>query len=173
MMYIIFFSTLVTTKFNIRLDLNQIDTQSNVKKTCLMYKLIIEEIIIEKYKRKIETQQYINYFRIMWYLTPLIFQLCRGGKFYWWKKREHPDKSSHLPPVTKKLYYHIMLYRVHLAWDGFKLTSVVIGTELHRQKTQLLYDHDCPLVTFEILTKFINKINIDSISWVLKTRFSP
>jgi len=28
-----------------------------------MYKLIIEEIIIEKYKRKIDTRQYIKYFR--------------------------------------------------------------------------------------------------------------
>jgi hypothetical protein len=35
----------------------------------------------------------------IWYLTPLstLFQLYRGGQFYWWRK---PDK----------LYHYIMLY---------------------------------------------------------------
>jgi hypothetical protein len=49
---------------------------------------------------------------ISWCLTLLstIFQLCRCGQFYWWRK---------LVKITD-------LYRVHLTWAGIELTTLVV-----------------------------------------------
>jgi cytochrome b subunit of formate dehydrogenase len=57
----------------------------------------------------------------LWCLTPLstIFQLYRGGKLYWWRKPQYPEKTTDLSQLADKLY-HIngVIYRFYIGITG-------------------------------------------------------
>ena len=53
-----------------------------------------------------------------------MLDLYHGGQLYWWRKPGYPIKTTDLSQGIEILF-HIMLYRVHFAMDGFKLTTLI------------------------------------------------
>ena len=95
----------------------------------------------------------VSYLQGWWCLTPLstIFQLYRGGQFYWWREPEYPKKRKNNRPA-KSNWQNLSHNVVSSTLNGIQ-THNVSGDRnwLHRLlQIQLPYhhDHDCPFCIF-------------------------
>jgi hypothetical protein len=64
-----------------------------------------------------------------WCLMPFsrIFQLYRGGQFYWWRKPEDPEdpeKTIDMSQVTDKRYYILIFSKINHQYNDANFFSI-------------------------------------------------
>jgi len=103
----------VLDPLNTEIDTQNCKNEWNYKLSVVIYLL---KLIKQLYLDKRTFDPIVGYGLVLWCLTPLsiIFQLYRGGQFYWLGKTKYPEETTDLLHFTDKLY-HIMLHQVHIA----------------------------------------------------------
>ena len=61
-----------------------------------------------------------------------IFQLYRGGQFYWWRKPEDPEKTTDLPRIRQTLLHNVVSNTPRHEWD-YTNNASGYRHQLHRQ----------------------------------------
>jgi hypothetical protein len=58
----------------------------------------------------------VGWLVVLWCLMPLsaIFDLYRGGQFYWWRKQEYLEKTTDLPEVSEKRKNDVQMFFNHI-----------------------------------------------------------